>query len=177
MNSQLINLLLSILSGFYLSFGLFYFCGRILPQRRKISLPLFFCLSLFLILLFWLKRQAPHFEITILLQIATLLPVLFLFEASLRKKTAVYFIFYLLVICPEILCTSIFIELHNLFTIIAASDHSTLTQCHNSPPEKQHFCSGPEYYLLDFLHWQLSVVCTCHPCVRSATSGISAEKS
>ena len=31
------------------------------------------------------------------------------------KKLAVYFIFQLLIICPEILCTSVFIALHNLF--------------------------------------------------------------
>ena len=156
MNSQLINLLLSILSGFYLSFGLFYFCGRILPHRHKISLPLFFCLSLFLILLFWLKRQAPHFEITILLQIATLLPVLFLFEASPRKKAAVYFIFYLLVICPEILCTSIFIELHNFFV---PADIYT-------PQDLIVRCSSGEYLIIElsnilvglFLFWKISEI-------------------
>ena len=115
MGSHMINLFLCILSSLYLCFGLLYFCCRILPCRQRISLPLFLCLTLFGTLLFWLKRELHHNEMTILFQITAFLVIIFLSQTSLMKKLAVYFIFQLLTICPEILCTSVFIELHNLF--------------------------------------------------------------
>ena len=115
MGSHMINLFLCILSSLYLCFGLLYFCRRILPCRQRISLPLFLCLTLFETLLFWLKRELHHNEMTILFQITVFLVIIFLPQTSLMKKLAVYFIFQLLTICPEILCTSVFIELHNLF--------------------------------------------------------------
>lgn len=114
MGSHMINLFLCILSSLYLCFGLLYFCCRILLCKRKISLPLFLCLSVFMALLFWFKRESQHNGITIVFQLTTFLVTLFLFQASFMKKLAVYFIFQLLVICPEILCTSVFIALHNL---------------------------------------------------------------
>ena len=115
MSSHMINLFLCILSSLYLCFGLLYFCCRILPSKHKISLPLFLCLSVFMALLFWIKRESQHNGITIVFQLTTFLVTLFLFQASFMKKLAVYFIFQLLIICPEILCTSVFIALHNLF--------------------------------------------------------------
>ena len=115
MGSHMINLFLCILSSLYLCFGLLYFYCRILPCKRKISLPLFLCLSVFMALLFWIKRESQHNEITIVFQLTAFLVTLFLFQASFIKKLAVYFIFQLLIICPEILCTSVFITLHNLF--------------------------------------------------------------
>lgn len=108
MSSHMINLFLCILSSLYLCFGLLYFCCRILPSKHKISLPLFLCLSVFMALLFWIKRESQHNGITIVFQLTTFLVTLFLFQASFMKKLAVYFIFQLLIICPEILCTSVF---------------------------------------------------------------------
>ena len=146
MNSQLINLLLSILSGNFM-YQYFYWA----PQS--------FCTC------WYLYASGSDREM--------------FFRGISDYRTFQYFswAFPFLEYLRDSSTMHWSLKGHNLFTIIAAPDHSTLTQCHNSPPEKQHFYSGPEYYLLDFLHWQLSVVCTCHPCVRSATSGISAEKS
>lgn len=114
MDSQMLNLFVCALFGFYLCFGLLYFCRRLLTARRRFSLTLFLCLSLFWGGLFWIKRQSHHNEITILLQITTFLAVLFLFEGSFIRKLVVYSVFYLLFICPEILCVSVFIRFHNL---------------------------------------------------------------
>ena len=93
MSSHMINLFLCILSSLYLCFGLLYFCCRILPSKHKISLPLFLCLSVFMALLFWIKRESQHNGITIVFQLTTFLVTLFLFQASFMKKLAVYFIF------------------------------------------------------------------------------------
>ena len=93
MSSHMINLFLCILSSLYLCFGLLYFCCRILPSKHKISLPLFLCLSVFMALLFWFKRESQHNGITIVFQLTTFLVTLFLFQASFMKKLAVYFIF------------------------------------------------------------------------------------
>ena len=134
MGSHMINLFLCILSSLYLCFGLFYFCCRILPCRQRISLPLFLCLTLFEALLFWLKRELHHNEMTILFQITAFLVIIFLPQTSLMKKLAVYFIFQLLTICPEILCTSVFIELHNLFVPTNIyTPHNLISSC--SPAE------------------------------------------
>ena len=97
MSSHMINLFLCILSSLYLCFGLLYFCCRILPSKHKISLPLFLCLSVFMALLFWIKRESQHNGITIVFQLTTFLVTLFLFQASFMKKLAVYFIFQLLI--------------------------------------------------------------------------------
>ena len=156
MNSHVINLFLCILSSFYLCFGLLYFCSRILPCRRKISLPLFLCLSLFITLLFWIKRELHYNGITILFQITAFLVTLFLFQASFMKKLAVYFIFQLLTICPEILCSSVFIELHNLF--IPANIYT--------PHNLISSCSPAEYLVIElsnillglFLLWKVSEI-------------------
>ena len=91
MSSHMINLFLCILSSLYLCFGLLYFCYRILPSKHKISLPLFLCLSVFMALLFWIKRESQHNGITIVFQLTTFLVTLFLFQASFMKKLAVYF--------------------------------------------------------------------------------------
>lgn len=134
MGSHMINLFLCILSSLYLCFGLLYFCCRILPYRQRISLPLFLCLTLFEALLFWLKRELHHNEMTILFQITAFLVIIFLPQTSLMKKLAVYFIFQLLTICPEILCTSVFIELHNLFVPTNIyTPHNLISSC--SPAE------------------------------------------
>ena len=82
MSSHMINLFLCILSSLYLCFGLLYFCCRILPSKHKISLPLFLCLSVFMALLFWIKRESQHNGITIVFQLTTFLVTLFLFQAS-----------------------------------------------------------------------------------------------
>ena len=152
----MINLFLCILSSLYLCFGLFYFCCRILPRKCKISLPLFLCLSVFMALLFWIKRESQHNGITIVFQLTTFLVTLFLFQASFMKKLAVYFIFQLLIICPEILCTSVFIALHNLFI-----PTDTYTP-HNLIPS----CSPAEYFVIElsnillglFLLWKISEI-------------------
>ena len=134
MGSHMINLFLCILSSLYLCFGLLYFCCRILPSKHKISLPLFLCLSVFMALLFWIKRESQHNGITIVFQLTTFLVTLFLFQASFMKKLAVYFIFQLLIICPEILCTSVFIALHNLFIPTDTyTPHNLISSC--SPAE------------------------------------------
>ena len=130
MSSHMINLFLCILSSLYLCFGLLYFCCRILPSKHKISLPLFLCLSVFMALLFWIKRESQHNGITIVFQLTTFLVTLFLFQASFMKKLAVYFIFQLLIICPEILCTSVFIALHNLFIPTDTyTPHNLISSC------------------------------------------------
>ena len=156
MSSHVINLFLCILSSFYLCFGLLYFCSRILPYKQKISLPLFLCLSLFITLLFWIKRELHYNGITILFQITAFLVTLFLFQASFMKKLAVYFIFQLLTICPEILCSSVFIELHNLF--IPANIYT--------PHNLISSCSPAEYLVIElsnillglFLLWKVSEI-------------------
>ena len=78
MSSHMINLFLCILSSLYLCFGLLYFCYRILPSKHKISLPLFLCLSVFMALLFWFKRESQHNGITIVFQLTIFLVILFL---------------------------------------------------------------------------------------------------
>ena len=82
MGSHMINLFLCILSSLYLCFGLLYFYCRILPYKRRISLPLFLCLSVFMALLFWIKRESQHNEITIVFQLTAFLVTLFLFQIS-----------------------------------------------------------------------------------------------
>ena len=156
MGSHMINLFLCILSSLYLCFGLFYFCCRILPRKRKISLPLFLCLSVFMALLFWFKRESQHNEITIVFQLTAFLVTLFLFQASFMKKLAVYFIFQLLIICPEILCTSVFIALHNLFIPTHIyTPHNLISSC--SPVE--YFVIELSNILLGlFLLWKISEI-------------------
>ena len=103
------------------------------------------------------------------------------------KKLAVYFIFQLLIICPEILCTSVFIALHNLFiptatytphlfTTVTATDRSGFSQCYNFPSEKARSSSGSEHHLLDHMHRQLSVVSACSPFFSPTAQGIFTEK-
>lgn len=156
MSSHMINLFLCILSSLYLCFGLLYFCCRILPYRQRISLPLFLCLTLFEALLFWLKRELHYNEMTILFQITAFLVIIFLVQASFIKKLAVYFIFQLLTICPEILCTSVFIELHNLFVPTNIyTPHNLISSC-----------SPAEYLIIElsnillglFLLWKVSEI-------------------
>lgn len=156
MGSHMINLFLCILSSLYLCFGLLYFCCRILPCKRKISLPLFLCLSVFMALLFGFKRESQHNGITIVFQLTTFLVTLFLFQASFMKKLAVYFIFQLLIICPEILCTSVFIALHNLFIPTDTyTPHNLISSC-----------SPVEYFIIElsnillglFLLWKISEI-------------------
>ena len=101
MSSHMINLFLCILSSLYLCFGLLYFCCRILPSKHKISLPLFLCLSVFMALLFWIKRESQHNGITIVFQLTTFLVTLF-YSRHLLWKISRLFIFQLLIICPEI---------------------------------------------------------------------------
>ena len=152
----MINLFLCILSSLYLCFGLLYFCCRILPSKHKISLPLFLCLSVFMALLFWIKRESQHNGITIVFQLTTFLVTLFLFQASFMKKLAVYFIFQLLIICPEILCTSVFIALHNLFIPTDTyTPHNLISSC--SPAE--YFVIELSNILLGlFLLWKISEI-------------------
>ena len=152
----MINLFLCILSSLYLCFGLLYFYCRILPCKRKISLPLFLCLSVFMALLFWIKRESQHNEITIVFQLTAFLVTLFLFQASFMKKLAVYFIFQLLIICPEILCTSVFIALHNLFIPTHIyTPHNLISSC--SPVE--YFVIELSNILLGlFLLWKISEI-------------------
>ena len=152
----MINLFLCILSSLYLCFGLFYFCCRILPRKCKISLPLLLCLSVFMALLFWFKRESQHNGITIVFQLTTFLVTLFLFQASFMKKLAVYFIFQLLIICPEILCTSVFIALHNLFIPTNTyTPHNLISSC--SPAE--YFVIELSNILLGlFLLWKISEI-------------------
>ena len=156
MSSHMINLFLCILSSLYLCFGLLYFCYRILPSKHKISLPLFLCLSVFMALLFWIKRESQHNGITIVFQLTTFLVTLFLFQASFMKKLAVYFIFQLLIICPEILCTSVFIALHNLFIPTDTyTPHNLISSC--SPAE--YFVIELSNILLGlFLLWKISEI-------------------
>ena len=156
MSSHMINLFLCILSSLYLCFGLLYFCCRILPSKHKISLPLFLCLSVFMALLFWIKRESQHNGITIVFQLTTFLVTLFLFQASFMKKLAVYFIFQLLIICPEILCTSVFIALHNLFIPTDTyTPHNLISSC--SPAE--YFVIELSNILLGlFLLWKISEI-------------------
>ena len=156
MSSHMINLFLCILSSLYLCFGLFYFCCRILPRKCKISLPLLLCLSVFMALLFWFKRESQHNGITIVFQLTTFLVTLFLFQASFMKKLAVYFIFQLLIICPEILCTSVFIALHNLFIPTNTyTPHNLISSC--SPAE--YFVIELSNILLGlFLLWKISEI-------------------
>ena len=156
MGSHMINLFLCILSSLYLCFGLLYFYCRILPCKRKISLPLFLCLSVFMALLFWIKRESQHNEITIVFQLTAFLVTLFLFQASFMKKLAVYFIFQLLIICPEILCTSVFIALHNLFIPTHIyTPHNLISSC--SPVE--YFVIELSNILLGlFLLWKISEI-------------------
>lgn len=156
MGSHMINLFLCILSSLYLCFGLLYFCCRILPRKCKISLPLFLCLSVFMALLFWFKRESQHNGITIIFQLTTFLVTLFLFQASFMKKLAVYFIFLLLIICPEILCTSVFIALHNLFIPTHIyTPHNLISSC--SPVE--YFVIELSNILLGlFLLWKISEI-------------------
>ena len=134
----------------------FYFCCRILPSKHKISLPLFLCLSVFMALLFWIKRESQHNGITIVFQLTTFLVTLFLFQASFMKKLAVYFIFQLLIICPEILCTSVFIALHNLFIPTDTyTPHNLISSC--SPAE--YFVIELSNILLGlFLLWKISEI-------------------
>ena len=156
MSSHMINLFLCILSSLYLCFELLYFCCRILPSKHKISLPLFLCLSVFMALLFWIKRESQHNGITIVFQLTTFLVTLFLFQASFMKKLAVYFIFQLLIICPEILCTSVFIALHNLFIPTDTyTPHNLISSC--SPAE--YFVIELSNILLGlFLLWKISEI-------------------
>lgn len=156
MNSQVINLFGCSLSGFYLCFGFFYFSSRILPCRRKISLPLFLFLSLFATMLLWIKRQTSLSLPTLLLQLLLFLTILLIFQASFRKKITVYFIYNILAVCPQILCTSIFIELHNLVKPdnIYAPDNLIIN------------CSSVEYLIIElpdillelFLFWKISEI-------------------
>ena len=152
----MINLFLCILSSLYLCFGLLYFYCRILPCKRKISLPLFLSLSVFMALLFLIKRESQHNEITIVFQLTAFLVTLFLFQASFMKKLAVYFIFQLLIICPEILCTSVFIALHNLFIPTHIyTPHNLISSC--SPVE--YFVIELSNILLGlFLLWKISEI-------------------
>ena len=156
MSSHMINLFLCILSSLYLCFGLLYFCYRILPRKCKISLPLFLCLSVFMALLFWIKRESQHNGITIVFQLTIFLVILFLFQTSFMKKLAVYFIFQLLIICPEILCTSVFIALHNLFIPTDTyTPHNLISSC--SPAE--YFVIELSNILLGlFLLWKISEI-------------------
>ena len=156
MGSHMINLFLCILSSLYLCFGLFYFCCKILPRKCKISLPLFLCLSVFMALLFWFKRESQHNGITIVFQLTIFLVILFLFQTSFMKKLAVYFIFQLLIICPEILCTSVFIALHNLFIPTNTyTPHNLISSC--SPAE--YFVIELSNILLGlFLLWKISEI-------------------
>ena len=156
MGSHMINLFLCILSSLYLCFGLLYFCCRILLCKRKISLPLFLCLSVFMALLFWFKRESQHNGITIVFQLTIFLVILFLFQTSFMKKLAVYFIFQLLIICPEILCTSVFIALHNLFIPTNTyTPHNLISSC--SPAE--YFVIELSNILLGlFLLWKISEI-------------------
>ena len=153
----MINLFLCILSSLYLCFGLLYFCCRILPRKCKISLPLFLCLSVFMALLFWIKRESQHNEITIRISAYSIsCNTVFLFQASFMKKLAVYFIFQLLIICPEILCTSVFIALHNLFIPTNTyTPHNLISSC--SPAE--YFVIELSNILLGlFLLWKISEI-------------------
>ena len=156
MGSHMINLFLCILSSLYLCFGLLYFYCRILPCKRKISLPLFLSLSVFMALLFLIKRESQHNEITIVFQLTAFLVTLFLFQASFMKKIAVYFIFQLLIICPGILCTSVFIALHNLFIPTHIyTPHNLISSC--SPIE--YFVIELSNILLGlFLLWKISEI-------------------
>ena len=72
------------------------------------------------------------------------------------KKLAVYFIFQLLIICPEILCTSVFIALHNLFIPTHIyTPHNLISSC-----------SPAEYFVIElcnillglFLLWKISEI-------------------
>lgn len=156
MNSQVINLFGCSLSGFYLYFGFLYFADRILPSRRKISLSLFLFLTLFATMLLWIKRQTFSSLPTLLLQLSFFLTILLIFHASFRKKITVYFIYNILAICPEILCTSIFIKLHNL----VKSDNIYV------PDNLMVNCSSVEYLIIElpnillglFLLWKISEI-------------------
>ena len=72
------------------------------------------------------------------------------------KKLAVYFIFQLLIICPEILCTSVFIALHNLFIPTDTyTPHNLISSC--SPAE--YFVIELSNILLGlFLLWKISEI-------------------
>ena len=69
---------------------------------------------------------------------------------------AVYFIFQLLIICPEILCTSVFIALHNLFIPTDTyTPHNLISSC--SPAE--YFVIELSNILLGlFLLWKISEI-------------------
>ena len=72
------------------------------------------------------------------------------------RWTAVYFIFLLLIICPEILCTSVFIALHNLFIPTDTyTPHNLISSC--SPAE--YFVIELSNILLGlFLLWKISEI-------------------
>ena len=71
----------------------FTFTCRILPCKRKISLPLFLCLSVFMALLFWFKRESQHNEITIVFQLTAFLVTLFFIPGIFCEKISCLFYF------------------------------------------------------------------------------------